>query len=77
MEHIKYGNDGLIPGIVQNAQTGKVLMLGYLRHFAANWPNPVVTPVLKQKGGCRGAGQHPHRVNRLPATLALVIGPGR
>lgn len=30
MEHIKYGNDGLIPGIVQNAQTGKVLMLGYL-----------------------------------------------
>ena len=30
MEQIRYGDKGLIPGIVQHARTQKVLMLGYL-----------------------------------------------
>ena len=30
MENIKFGNDGLIPAIVQDAKTGEVLMLAYM-----------------------------------------------
>ena len=39
MQQLNYGDDGLIPGIVQNARTGKVLMLGYLNEQSLELTN--------------------------------------